>query len=167
MDEKELAKEIRTAIKQGDADKATRLIDADKSRLSMMTTFGTWLHVAAAHGRLEIVKRLFALGSDVNARGGIAGSGALHLAASEGHGDVVRYLLSIGAEMDVSEPERNPLFGAILGGHADTAKLLIDGGIDTSVKYTGKSMKDMDALAFAHEWGRSDIADLLEGLKKE
>ena len=74
---------------------------------------------------------------------------------------MVKYLLSCGAEMDVSEPERNPLFGAIYGGHADIAKLLIESGIDTRVKYTGESMKNMDALAFAHERGQKDIAALL------
>ncbi len=73
----------------------------------------------------------------------------------------MRYLLSEGATIDVSQPERNPLFGAIYGGHTAVAKLLIDKGIDTHVKYTGGSMKEMDALAFAKEWGRNDIVDLL------
>ncbi len=63
--------------------------------------------------------------------------------------------------MDVSEPERNPLFGAIYGGHTDVAKFLINSGIDTQVKYTGPNMKNMDALAFVNEWGRTEIADLL------
>lgn len=63
--------------------------------------------------------------------------------------------------MDVSDPERNPLFGAIYGGHIEIVRLLIDQGIDTHVKYTGKSMKNMDALAFARERGQMDIAALL------
>jgi hypothetical protein len=161
MDEKQVAKEIRTAIKQGDADKVMSLIGSDKARLQMMTVFGTWLHVAASLGKLEIVKRLVELGADVNARGGIAGGTPLHEAASDGHLDIVRYLLSQRAEMDVSEPERNPLFGAIHGGHTVIAKLLIDSGIDTHVKYSGERMKDMDALAFAREWGREEIIALL------
>src|SRR5262245_14761134 len=68
--------------------------------------------------------------------------------------------------MDVSEPVRNPLFGAIYGGHTDVARLLIDSGIDTNIKYNGKNMKEMDALAFAREWGRTDIADLLVKRRK-
>ena len=63
---------------------------------------------------------------------------------------------------DVSEPTRNPLFGAIHGGHTAIAKLLIDNGIDTSVSYTGENMTGIDAMAFAREWGRSDIVELLE-----
>ena len=39
--------------------------------------------------------------------------------------------------------------------------------IDTQVKYTGDSMKGMDALAFAREWGRTDIAELLTSSEKE
>ena len=161
MDAKLIQKEIRTAIKQGDAERVVSLIGSDKARLEMMTVFGTWLHVAASYGQLEIAKRLIALGADVNANGGTSGGGALHRAASDGHIEIVTYLLSCGAIMDVSEPERNPLFGAIYGGHTAIAKLLIDKGIDTHVQYNGPSMKNMDALAFAKEWGRREIAALL------
>lgn len=161
MDNVQIAKAIRAAIKQGDTEKVFSLIGSDKARLEMITPFGTWLHVAATHGKLEIVKRLVEMGADVNARAGIAGDSPLNQAASYGHLDVVKYLLSCGAELDVSEPERNPLFGAIHHGQAGIVKLLIDSGINTRVKYTGKSMKDMDALAFAREWGRTDIAEIL------
>src|SRR5262245_11381392 len=125
MDEYRVEKETRSAIKRGDLETVTALIGSDKSRLEMTTLFGTWLHEAASLGELEIVKHLVALGADVNRRGGIFGAGPLKEAASEGHIEVVRYLLSCGAEMDVSEPERNPLFGAIYGGHTAIAKLLI------------------------------------------
>ena len=79
--------------------------------------------------KLDIVK-LVELGSNINTLGGVYG-GALNEAASEGHIDIVRYLLSCGADMDTSEPERNPLFGAISNEHVDIAKLLIESGIDT------------------------------------
>lgn len=70
-------------------------------------------------GKLAIVKKLIELGAEVNMPGGVYGGGALNEAASAGNIDIVRYLLSCGAEMDVSEPERNPLFGAIGNGHVD------------------------------------------------
>ncbi|MCZ7647444.1 MAG: ankyrin repeat domain-containing protein [Planctomycetota bacterium] len=161
MDDILAAKEMRTAIKQGDLKKIRALLSTDKKRLSLMTPFGTWLHVAASFGKLEIVKYLISCGMNINAYGGTAGGSALHRAASDGHIDVVEYLIACGATLDVSEPERNPLFGAIHNGHTEIAKLLIESGIDTRVKYTGESMKDMDALAFANEWGRKDIAELL------
>lgn len=80
---------------------------------------------------------------------------------------IVKRLLELGAVLDTTEPDRNPLFGAIYGGHTQVAKLLIDSGIDTSVRYSGANMKHMDALAFAKEWGRSDIVELLESTRKE
>jgi ankyrin repeat protein len=161
MGENEVAKMIRAAIKQGDVKKALALIGDDKARLGMMTPFGTWLHVAASQGKLEIVKRLVELGLDVNAYGGIAGGTPLNEAASEGHIEIVRYLLSLGANLDATEPERNPLFSAIHGGHAAVAKLLVDSGVDTHVKYSGQSMRNMDALAFARERGQEEIAKIL------
>lgn len=64
--------------------------------------------------------------------------------------------------MDISEPDRNPLFAAIHAGHKNIVELLLKTGIDTTVKYTGKSMKDMDAIAFAYEWGRKEIAEMIK-----
>ncbi len=167
IDNKNIARDIFAAIKLGDADKVEAIIAPDNSRLEMITPYGTWLNFAAVIGKLEIIKRLVSLGADVNSKSPVSGGGAINQAASFGHIDIVRYLLSCGAELGVSEPERNPLFGAIQGGHTAIAKLLIDSGIDTQIKYTGESMKGMDALAFAREWGRSDIAELLISSKKE
>lgn len=167
MNDKQLRNEIRNAIEQGQVEKMTSLIGTDSTRLEMTTVFGSWLHLAADEGKLEIAKRLVGMGIDVNAYGGIEGGGALNLAASQGHIDVVKYLLSCGAVLDTSEPERNPLFGAIYSGHTEIAKLLIDSGIDISVKYTGQFMKDMDAMAFAREWGRTDIMELLEAANRK
>jgi len=107
------------------------------------------------------------MGADVNARGGVKDGAALSEAARTGHADIVRFLLSRGALLDVSEPTRNPLFGAVLGGHIEIVKLLIDAGIDTEVRYTGESMTDMDAAAFAHEGGQLEIEQLLLSLRKK
>lgn len=168
MENIQLAKEIRTAIKQNNVERVVELIGSDMELLNMtMRPFGTFLHVAATHGKLEIVKRLIDLGADINRRGGIYGGESLNQVASKGQIEIVRYLLSCGAEMDVSEPERNPLFGAIQGGYVDIAKLLIENGIDIHVKYTGEYMKNMDALAFAHEQGQIEIANLLDSDKKK
>ena len=167
MENIQLVKEIRTAIKQDNVERVVELIGSDIELLNKVTTFGTWLHDAATHGKLEIIKRLIDLGADINKRAGVFGGGVLNVAASKGQIEIVRYLLSCGAEMDVSDPVRNPLFGAIQEGNDDIAKLLIDNGIDIHVKYTGGSMKNMDALAFAHEYGRKEIINLLDPGEKE
>ena len=161
MDDMQARKEVRAAIKQGDVQKVRELLGADRQLLEAMTPFGTWLHVAASFGNLDIVQFLVSLGADVNRKGGTFSGGAVNEAASSGHLNVVQYLLSCGAEMDVSEPQYNPLFSAIYRGHLAVAQVLIEEGIDIHVTYNGENMKNMDALAFAREWGRTDIAKLL------
>lgn len=156
-------KSMRTAISMGDLPGLTRLIAEDRSRLAwIVSPFGSWLHIAASKGQVRILEWLIEQGMDVNQPGGVADSGPLDEAASNGQLEAVRCLLQHGAQLDVTNSVGNPLFGAIYGGHFEVAKLLIEKGIDTSVKYSGEDMENMDALAFAKEWGRRDIAALLE-----
>lgn len=161
MSEAEAIKAIREAVKAGDVPRVRSLIRESKERLRQVTPFGTWLHIAVKEGHLELVRALISMGADVNARGGTFGGTAINLAAGYGHLDIVRILLDEGAELDVSEPERNPLFSAIQGGHLEIVKLLVERGIDYRVRYTGESMKEMDALAFARERGQTAIAEYL------
>lgn len=56
MDKKSVNKAIRNAIKLCDINEVKHLIGDDKEILSTMTSFGTWLHVAAKKGHLEIVE---------------------------------------------------------------------------------------------------------------
>lgn len=161
MDNIHNAKQVRKAIKAGDADKVLHLVTSDNDLLKIVTPFGTWLHVAAAKGQLQIVKLLVERGLRVNCKGGVYGGGALNEASSSGHLDIVKYLVQQGAQLDVSTPEANPLFGAISNGHKDVAEFLINVGIDISVSYNGEYMKDMNALKFAMEQGETEIATLL------
>lgn len=158
----QLYRDIRTSIQSGDVTKMSQLLENNDDVLMISTPLGTWLHQAADYGQLDVAKKLISLGLDINARGGPQGSNALNVAAGEGHLEIVEWMLDNGAQMDLSEPERNPLFSSIIGGHLTIAKLLIERGIDTTIKYTGESMKDMDAVAFANEQGRYDIKFLLE-----
>jgi ankyrin repeat protein len=164
MDDIEIQRQIRTAVREGDLQRVRSLIGDSMALLQVMTPFGTWLHVAAKAGQLEVVKALLELGADTNAKGGTFRGAPINLAASAGWEPIVRLLIEVGAELDVSEPERNPLFGAIYGGHLDVVKLLIERGSDYRVRYTGESMKDMDAVAFARERGHLEIARYLAGL---
>lgn len=43
----------------------------------------------------------------------------------------------------------------------DIVQFLIEQGIDSLVRYTGESMKDMDAIAFARERGEIKIMNYL------
>lgn len=160
------AKEIRMAIRQGDLDQVRNIIEFDHDALNIITPFGTWLHVAASMGRLDILKYFINCGLDPNIEAGTFNAGAINIAAAEGHIEIVEYLLSCGARMDISEPDHNPLFAAIYGGHKDIVKLLLDNGIDPSVSYSGDYMKNMDAYAFALERGQKEIAEMLIPCKK-
>nr|WP_231619496.1 ankyrin repeat domain-containing protein [Fictibacillus sp. 5RED26] len=156
-----LYKEIRHAIKNFENNEAKLLIGHDKEVLNTMTTFGTWLHVAAKHGNLEICKHLVEEGIDINTKGGTFDASALNLAAGAGHLEIVKYLIDSGAELDESSAKRNPLFGAIYGGHQDIVELLVESGIDISKRYTGESLKNMNAYEYAREFGQTDITEYL------
>ncbi len=165
MESGQIAKEIRLSIRRGETGRAISLLDSDESVRDMMTPFGSWLHVAASFGNLEILRHLVAAGADVNRRGGTSDGTALNEAASKGHLEIVQYLFSRGATLDVDEPHYNPLFSAIYGGHEAVVNFLIGQGIDTRIKYTGSSMKGMDAQAFALERGQRKIAQILSQLR--
>jgi uncharacterized protein len=156
------AKRIREAIIQGDSEVAISLLGSDNEVLNMMTPFGTWLHVAAANGNFDVLQWLIDIGQNINACGGITEGSPINEAAAEGHPAIVKYLLSRGALLDISEPEKNPLFSTIHGGHLDIVKLLLEAGIDAKVKYSSESMNDMGALEFAKERGQSEIVEYLE-----
>lgn len=162
MDGKMLNKTIRDAIKIGDINEVKHLIDDNPESLHLITPFGTWLHVAAKKGHFEIVEYLVQKGIDVNTKGDIFDASPLRLAAGAGHLEIVKYLIENGAELDVSLAKRNPLFGAIYGGHKEVVEFLVEKGIDISIRYTGESIKNMDAYEYARQFGQTEIAEYLK-----
>lgn len=154
---------MRNAIKQDDLNQVKQLLDKNNEILNTMTPFGTWLHMAAKKGHLEIVKFLIEKGIDIDARGGTFDASALNQAAGAGHLEIVEYLINAGAELDVSLAKRNPLFGAIYGGHLEVVKFLIEKGIDVSMRYTGENIKNIDAYEYARRFGRTEIAEYIRG----
>jgi ankyrin repeat protein len=167
MTDIEFSKEIRLAIRQGDIDRISSLINTHPEYTNMATPFGTWLHVASRAGDLGVVKLLVDLGVDINKAGGTFEACPLKTAVSSGHYEVVEFLLSSGASVDLSEPFRNPLFSAIYNGRLDIAKLLIHHGADTTVRYTGENMNEMDAYAYAIELEQFEIAEFLVNQSRE
>ncbi|MGF2773295.1 ankyrin repeat domain-containing protein [Bacillus cereus] len=161
MNGKSTNSEIRNAIKIGDINKVKQLISNDTKIIHRKTSYGTWLHIAAKKGDLNIVKFLVHKGIEVDASGGTFDSSALNLAAGAGHLDVVNYLIEAGAELDVSLAKRNPLFGAIYGGHKNVVEFLVEKGIDVSIRYTGESLKNMNAYEYAIVFGQTEIAEYL------
>ncbi len=161
--EKKAIKKIYDLIKSGDIEQVKKkLIITDMSILDFITPFGTWLHVAARAGRLDMIKFLVESGMNINLNEGVPKSAPIAHAASEGYLEIVDYLFSKGAKLDVSDPNRNALFSAIYGGHIDIVRYLVQNGIDITIKYTGDTMKDMGAYEFAIERGQTEIADYIK-----
>lgn len=154
-------REVKDAIAKGNADEVARLIGDDRVLLHDASPLGTWLHVAASKGQLEVLQRLILLGLDINVLSGVSQKTALSSAASGGQREIVEYLISQGAELDTSAPEKNPLFGAIYGGHPDIVRLLLASGIDAHAVYFGASARPRNALSFAIDRGQAEIESLL------
>ncbi|WP_458354471.1 ankyrin repeat domain-containing protein [Peribacillus frigoritolerans] len=162
MDKKSVNKTIRNAIKLGNINEVKRLIGDNPESLHSMTPFGTWLHVAAKKGHFGIVEYLIHKGIDVNTKGDIFDASPLRVAAGAGHLELVKYLIEAGADLDVTLAKRNPLFGAIYSGHKEVVECLVEKGIDISIRYTGESIKNMDAYDYARGFGQTEIADYLK-----
>jgi ankyrin repeat protein len=154
-----LTTRLALAIKSGDDASAVGLLDAHPEQVSALTVFGTWLHLAASLGRLAVVRHLVERGADIDREAGVSGSAAIDRAASHGRREVVEYLLSVGAKLDTSEPEKNPLFSAIYGGHADIVEVLLAAGIDAGVSYARPKLPVTDAANYARHCGRPELAE--------
>ncbi|PGD62340.1 hypothetical protein COM36_31380, partial [Bacillus toyonensis] len=109
-------------------EQAKEIVITDKSLLDFVTPYGTWLHAAARAGELDMIKFLVESGMDINRNEGVPKSTPIAHAASEGEIGIVEYLFDNGAILDVSDPNRNPLFSAIYGGHLNIVKYLVQNG---------------------------------------
>lgn len=156
MEDKEKNRSMLNAVRHGDLEKIKAILDEDFDYLHKLTPFGSWLHIAVSAGQKSVAKYLIEQGIDININGGVSGGNPLNAAAQEGQREMVYFLIKRGACFDISEPERNALFSAIYDGHTDIARILVEAGIDTSVRYTGQSMKNMGALEFAKERGHAE-----------
>ena len=160
--DKEIVKSMREAIKQGNLDLVKKLNVDNEGLINADTIFGSWLHVASAHGQINIVEYLIKCGLDVNQNGDISGGTPVRSSAENGHVDIIELLYQNGAKFDVSEARKNPLFGAIYDGHYEVAKFLIDKGIDITASYSIGKLENVDAYEYARQFGQLEIADYIK-----
>lgn len=123
----------REALVSGDPARLSALIEADKRRLPLdendVTVLHRALHVYSAQ-QLEMVRRLIAAGSDVNAVTR-EGETPLHWACRFTVGAAVPLLLKAGARIDVRDGDgATPLFFA----NAESARVLIAAGADVMAR---------------------------------
>jgi ankyrin repeat protein len=171
---KNIVHRIATAIAESDLGRVTTLLSRWPEVVQPDSLwFGTWLHHAAKQPSIEIVEYLLSLGLDVNAHDQ-EGVTPLVYATEAGHYDVARFLIERGALLDTTTSIRNPLFGAISGsvhlnaswppptGQAtEIVNLLLENGIDTTVRYDIRAGKNVDAVQFAWIMGARDLARII------
>ncbi|XP_045652107.1 ankyrin repeat domain-containing protein 27 isoform X2 [Ursus americanus] len=91
------------------------------------------LHVAALHGRADLIPLLLKHGANAGARN-VNQAVPLHLACQKGHFQVVRYLLDSNAKPNKKDISGNtPLIYACSNGHHEVAALLLQHGASINV----------------------------------
>lgn len=160
--DKEIVKSMRNAIKNGNLDLVKELLMDNEGLLEVNTVFGSWLHIAASYGRIDIASYLIDCGIDVNRNGDISGGNPIRSAAENGQIEMVELLYNNGAVFDVSEATKNPLFGAIYGGHYNVVQFLVEHGIDITKYYAIGEMDKVDACEYAKQLGQTEIERYLQ-----
>ena len=128
-----------TAVKDGDASHALKLLDSYGTRASEAIRFpidnngNTLLHMACASGDARLVLALVKRGADVNVQN-IFGSTALHCATSHGDANVAAILLQHGAEPNVVDEDGDtPLAIAVSLRHVAVVQQLLASRADPAL----------------------------------
>lgn len=151
---------LQDAIRDGDLERVQTLFNQYPKLITTYPATGTsWPDCAARTGNLEILKYMIDIGFDINQLGRFGEARPIDGAAVEGQTEAVRFLIEHGSILDTSDTTCNPLLRAIIGGSADTVRLLLDSGIDATVKYP--HTHNTDATAFAFIRGHPELADII------
>ena len=93
-----------------------------------------------------------------------AGAGVLHLMAKRNDRVAVQWLLDHGADVNARwnhwDAEVTPLHLAVLGGHAEMVRQLVQAGADPHIR---DSQHNSDAIGWAKFFEREDLVQLLGG----
>jgi uncharacterized protein len=124
----------------------------------------TFLHLAAAKGRTEIVAALVDAGMDIDVPESNAQGTPLESAAENGQLATVKWLLGNGARVD-GRPDSvsTPLIGAAVGGHLEIARALLDAGADVNREHLRFPETALDAAEVnrVRNTGQDAVAALL------
>ncbi|MFZ6686338.1 ankyrin repeat domain-containing protein [Undibacterium sp. SXout11W] len=147
---------LMIAIREKSIKVIETLLNAPDIKLEQHARNGdTALMLASFLGDIDVVKKLFAAGAEVNQ----PGWSAVHYAAASGSVETLDFLLEHAAYIDSESPNKTtPLMMALRFGKYDTAKVLIDAGADINLKNDA----GMTAMNFAQESERKDLILLLK-----
>lgn len=127
-----------------------------KTEINIMNGYQeTPLMYVSLVGNLDMVKKLVAMGAQVNHLGWTP----LHYAAATGQLPVVKYLLEQGAMPNAPAPDgTNPISMAAQAGSVETVEVLLAAGADPSAVNTN----GIDAAQAARDRGHTKLAAALE-----
>lgn len=166
----EISRQLYVAFNNNDADEFYRLLSAHPEFLRNEDGTDRWMWEAGMGGKLGILKRLVALGLDVNESKDpkeaespdnpfFTPEGPIAQAAAQGQLEVVRWLLDQGAKVNhiVNGKQRSmPLLFASTNGHLEIVKLLVEHGADIHAIW-----QNNNAATLAEEYGHFAIRDFL------
>ncbi len=120
---------------------------------------GDAFRMAAHDGKIDVVRKAIAAGTEVDSRDPARNYTALLMAAYNGHTSIVKLLLKEGAEVDARDSEgKTPLMHASSGPFAETVAVLIDAGANVNATETTEGFT---ALMTAAAVGEVDVVKLL------
>jgi hypothetical protein len=126
-----------------------------RPRIQMMDVLA-----ALALGEWATAERLWNASTSASHQGPSAG--VLHLMSKRGDVRAIEWLLDHAADHNARwshwDADVTPLHLAVLGNHADAARLLLAKGADPTIR---DSLHDSDAIGWAEFFGRAELAGVL------
>jgi ankyrin repeat protein len=159
-DKELLTRQLSLAIKEGDIQKVSALLDGGADVNACGSGGDLPLELAAEKGSMALVKLLVDRGADLQAKND-SGSRALEAAFEKAmrfeHEEVARYFLNMGAHVNAASPgERAPLQSAV-NCSPDFVKMLLDKGADVNAQ----DVHGQTALMYAAYWGKLETTRVL------
>jgi ankyrin repeat protein len=162
LEMKSLPARIIDAIKNDAVDALRVLLTDNPEQLTWNTPFAgqTWLGYAGSKGMINSMVLMEEFGADINQGDHRENVKPICSAAANSQVESVEFLLENGAVLDTETSVQNPLFSAVVGRSPIITKLLLEAGIDSTVRYSSQTMKNMDAIAFALMRGEKECAQI-------
>ncbi len=123
------------ALEQNRFDEARDLIMKKKGINTVTEHDQSPLHLALEKNRSDLARLLIDAGANVNMKNKMILSTPLEIAIHSGNLEMVKLLLSKGALPDGGNDEYPPVFRAIIKGHDEIARVLIESGCDLKRHY--------------------------------
>ncbi len=119
--------------------------------------------VAALKGNLELFEKLLENGADITLQGEYMKANVAHKAAYQGHVEILKLIVKhpqFDEIKNVMGPTNGytPLHDAIWHGHTEAAKVLLDAGVDTTIR----AWDGLTPLDLAKKYNYTKIIELFE-----